>query len=147
MLVTSLNKYIKMQHQIFCCFIYDDMRRANGVIEQVHKCSIKSCCCRLYDVLLSFIWCFFFLKAEHLPRIVQLTLGFIPDLHMKEIKKSYNVQEIIIHKKICALYLLNDIAILKLTTMVEENSDVAPLCVTSLPPSDFYGTQCVVTWW
>ena len=95
-------------------------------------------CCRSYDVS-------FFFKAEYLPRIGQLTLGFIPGLHMKEIKKSYNVQEIIIHKTVCALYLLNDIAILKLTTMVEENSDVAPLCVTSLPPSDFYGTQCVVT--
>ena len=62
-------------------------------------------------------------------------------------QKCYIVKDIIIHQNFSALYLLNDIAILKLTTMLEENSDVAPICVTSLPTSDFYGTQCIVTGW
>lgn len=30
---------------------------------------------------------------------------------------------------------------------VTENDDVSPICVTSLPTSDFFNQECVVTGW
>lgn len=36
---------------------------------------------------------------------------------------------------------------MKLSGTVEENSDVSPVCVTSIPTSDFNGQNCVVTGW
>lgn len=62
-------------------------------------------------------------------------------------QKSYTVSQIVIHENFSASYLLNDIAILKLSPRVDENTDVIPICVTSLPTSDFFGKQCVVTGW
>lgn len=62
-------------------------------------------------------------------------------------QKSYSVSQIVMHENFSASYLLNDIAIMKLSPRVDENTDVIPICVTSLPTSDFFGKQCVVTGW
>ncbi|VDI23242.1 trypsin-1-like [Mytilus galloprovincialis] len=62
-------------------------------------------------------------------------------------QKAYQVSEIHVHENYSASYLLSDIALLRLSTPIEENADVTPICVTSLPIEDFYGKNCVVTGW
>ena len=62
-------------------------------------------------------------------------------------QKAYQVREILVHENYNPSYLLSDIAILRLTSPVTENTDVAPICVTSIPIEDFYGQNCVVIGW
>ncbi|VDI19881.1 Hypothetical predicted protein [Mytilus galloprovincialis] len=65
----------------------------------------------------------------------------------EQYQKTYDVKKIISHPEYSPFLLHNDIAIVRLSTPVVENEAVAPICVTSLPSSDFYGKYCVVTGW
>ncbi|XP_076072813.1 trypsin-like [Mytilus galloprovincialis] len=62
-------------------------------------------------------------------------------------QKTYNVREFIVHQNYSPYYLENDIAIVKLSQPIAEGNTVYPICVTSLPSSDFWGQDCVVTGW
>ncbi|CAG2237937.1 TMPRSS3 [Mytilus edulis] len=65
----------------------------------------------------------------------------------EQYQKTYDVKQIISHPEYSPFLLHNDIAIVRLSTPIIENEAVAPICVTSLPSSDFYGRNCVVTGW
>lgn len=66
---------------------------------------------------------------------------------MESNQKTYDVREIVSHEDFDPYFLENDVAILRLTANVTENEAVKPICITTLPTSDFYGKQCVVTGW
>lgn len=66
---------------------------------------------------------------------------------MESNQKTYNVREIVSHENFNPYLLENDIAIVRLTTNVTENEAVKPICITTIPTSDFYGKHCVVTGW
>ncbi|XP_063447282.1 trypsin-1-like [Mytilus trossulus] len=62
-------------------------------------------------------------------------------------QRAYTVSRINSHNNYNSRTFDNDIAIMQLSATVTENDDVSPICVTSLPTSDFFNQQCVVTGW
>ena len=61
--------------------------------------------------------------------------------------KTYAVSAVINHGSYNANNLRNDIAIMKLSTTVETNAHVSPICITNVVSSDYVGQDCVVTGW
>ncbi|XP_076115851.1 trypsin-1-like isoform X2 [Mytilus galloprovincialis] len=60
---------------------------------------------------------------------------------------SYYVQSIISHNQYNSRTFDNDIAIIKLSQIVAENDAVSPICVPSVPSSEYWRHLCVVTGW
>ena len=61
--------------------------------------------------------------------------------------KTYAVSAVINHGSYNANNLRNDIAIMNLSTTVETNAHVSPICITNVVSSDYVGQDCVVTGW
>ena len=93
------------------------------------------------------IFIFWYIRFRTFASDWQVDLGVHSRSANELNQRAYAVSEMHIHDNYSASTLESDIAILRFNEPVEENSDVQPICVTSLPISDFYGQQCVVTGW
>ena len=90
---------------------------------------------------------FIYTRTENRPQDWTIDVGVHARSANEANQKSYAVSQIISHSNYNSRNFNNDIAIMKLSGTVEESSDVSPVCVTSIPTSDFNGQHCVVTGW